>query len=55
MEEVKEITFQIPWVLGFNENKGRGKLGGFQCRKALSSNNNHPHFCATMNLDLETC
>lgn len=55
MEEITEITFRIARVLGFNENKGRGKLEGFQCRKAFSSNNNHPHFCATMNLDLETC
>lgn len=55
MKEVTEITSQIPQILGFNENKGRGKLGGFQCRKAFSSNNNHLHFCATMNLDLEIC
>lgn len=36
MEEVKQITFHIPSTLGFYVNKGKGKLGGFQWRKALA-------------------
>ena len=54
MEEVKLITFQISRTLRFNEKKGKGNPGGFQWRKAFSSNNNHQHFCGIINLDPET-